>query len=606
MSKVLEKPKYTAARGYQGFPLRSSLQFSSALGQLLPVWWHYLQPGDKVNCSSLITTRSTPLNSSAFVDIAEHIEWFFVPMEQLYKLFQQVLFGVDDIHSNLFDVSEVSDLYPHTNTKQLLNGLFYQAYGDSSIKYDEFGYQASANSVRILELLGYDIYPLLQACINAKWNNNDMPADSVVARSIWSLLAYQKIYHTHYRLTDRQANNPKSYNVDDHYAQNTETLTGIDLVNIFRMHYRPIRKDFFHGGYVSPLIGSGNIGMLDSFSGGSAEFLPNFFRNYLSPDSSITVSATNSISSVFPVSIRQSGSNPSSHFQNLADIRQSFALEKLLEITRRAGKHIDAQTLAHFGVKVPQGISNEAYYLGSHDSEIVIGDVIATAGTESDPLGQVKGKGYNKSKHRDVDGFEAKTHGVLMAIYSSDVPLHYSPRNCDRLNTYVKPTDFYMPEFDDLGMQPIYTYQGYMAYDWTGDAIDPTVYNPNEIRDWTYRYWELKLKYNRTCGAMSQFGNLKQWTIQRDGYNYSNVSVDEGHPLGLSNYLVDPSFLDDIMLVGYNTYFQSNRSTEDNKFYYQMASSWYEGIYATDPLFHDLFIDVELASKMSTFGLPSL
>lgn len=598
MPKVLEKPQYTAARGYQGFPLRSSLQFSSALGQLLPVWWHYLQPGDKVNCSSLITTRSTPLNSSAFVDIAEHIEWFFVPMEQMYKLFQQVLYGVEDIHSNIFDVASVSDTYPHTDTKQILSGLFTQMY-NNSFKYDEFGYQTSANSVRLMELLGYDIVPLLNACRYGNWNYDDMPSDSVIARSLWSLLAYQKIYHTHYRLTDRESNNPQAYNVDSFYEN--DLVSDVKLINIFRMHYRPIRKDFFHGGFVSPLIGSGNIGMLDSFNSGNANFTSSFFRNYLNGnDISESVGSEGNTTVTSPTTVNFYGGDA-----NLSGLRQSFALEKLLEITRRAGKHIDAQTLAHFGVKVPQGIANEAYYLGSHDSEVVIGDVIATAGTESDPLGQVKGKAYNKSKHKDVVGFEAKTHGVLMAIYSSDVPLHYSPRNCDRLNTYVKPTDFYMPEFDDLGMQPIFTYQGYMAYDWTGDAIDPTVYNRNAIRDWTYRYWELKLKYNRTCGAMSDFGNLKQWTIQRDGYNYNDISPT-GHSLGLSNYLVDPSFLDDIMLVSYNTYFQSNKQTSEQKDYYNMASTWYDGIYATDPLFHDLFIDVELASKMSTFGLPSL
>lgn len=293
MAKVLEKPTYTAARGYQGFPLRSSLQFSSALGQLLPVWWHYLQPGDTVNCSSLITTRSTPLNSSAFVDIAEHIEWFFVPMEQLYKLFQQVLYGVDDIHSNLFDISEVSDLYPYTDTREILDGLFHQMYTSGLVR-DEFGYQASANSVRLLELLGYDVVPLLNACINGNWSYGDMPHDSIVARSLWSLLAYQKIYHTHYRLTDRQSNNPKAYNVDDHYNAQNELVYGADLVNIFRMHYRPIRKDFFHGGFVSPLIGSGNIGMLDSFNSGGDTFYGSFFRQYLADASSSTIDISNS------------------------------------------------------------------------------------------------------------------------------------------------------------------------------------------------------------------------------------------------------------------------------------------------------------------------
>ena len=468
MPKVLEKPTYTAAHGYNGFPLRSSLQFSSALGQLLPVWWHYLQPGDKVNCKSAITTRSTPLQSSAMVDIAEHVDWFFVPMEQMFKLFQHILFGVEDIHSSLIDTDLVSNNYPYTDTQEILDYLI----ADESNIHDYFGYSRKANSIRLMQLLGYDVTPLLEEVANSNYYPATFPSGAYHARSLWSALAYQKIYHTHYRLTDRENNNRKAYNIDDYYS-GSGIVDASRLVDIFEMHYRPIRKDFFHGGFVSPLIGSENIGMLGSFNDGQATFDTDFFRSYLNYGSSSSVNQFSTTASVSPTDV---GFTQSS----VASIRQSFALEKLLEITRRAGKHIDEQTLAHFGVKVPQGISNEAYFLGSHDSEVVIGDVISTAGTDSDPLGQVVGKAYNRSKNLDVQGFEAKTHGVLMAIYSSDVPLHYTPEMCDRLNTYINPSDFYMPEFDNLGMQPIFTYQGKMAYDFTGDHIDPTVYDRNK------------------------------------------------------------------------------------------------------------------------------
>lgn len=589
MPKVLEKPTYTAAHGYNGFPLRSSLQFSSALGQLLPVWWHYLQPGDKVNCKSAIITRSTPLQSSAMVDIAEHIDWFFVPMEQMFKLFQHILFGVDDIHSSMVDPDHVANQYPFTDTREILNYLLVDEH-----KLDYFGYSRKANSVRLMQLLGYDVTPLLAEVANSGFVYDLIPQDCIIARSLWSALAYQKIYHTHYRLSDREVNNRKAYNLDAYY-DTVDPVTSDWLVNIFELHYRPIRKDFFHGGFVSPLIGSENIGMLRSFNDNDFRFANSFFRQYLETGDSVSVDNSGGYSSD-EVTTVQLGST------SLANLRQSFALEKLLEITRRAGKHIDEQTLAHFGVKVPQGISNEAYFLGSHDSEVVIGDVISTAGTDSDPLGQVVGKAYNKSKNFDVQGFEAKTHGVLMAIYSSDVPLHYTPDMCDRLNTFVNPSDFYMPEFDDLGMQPIFTYQGKMAYDFTGDHLDPTVYDRNRVQDWTYRYWELKLKYNRTCGTM--YGNLNMWTVQRDGYNYMDLSNQ--WTFGLANYLVCPNFLDDIMLVGFDSNLTVFSEEEDEHMKYSIGEDWYEEIFSRDPLFHDLFIDVELASKMSTYGLPSL
>lgn len=581
MPKVLEKPHYSAAKGYEGFPLRSSLQFSSPIGMLLPVWFHYLQPGDKVRCSSTIITRTQPLQSSAMVKLQEHVEWFFVPMQQIYKLFEQVLYGVDDIHSSFIDSESVPDLYPYTTLADITYAMIseFMTGGDSGDPEiaDMFGCGKVANAFRLMEHLGFPVEPMFAEFANHTCNYKE---DLVQGEALWALAAYQRIYYSHYRLTDRENNDPFAYNFDSSY-ENSHVGGSQRLAKLLTIHYRPIVKDFFHGGFVSPLIGSGNIGMLDSFNNGDVDFSASFFRNYLVNEDSYS-RGVDGETVVSPTSVTFDA--------NLSTLRQSFALEKLLEITRRAGKHIDAQTLAHFGVKMPQGIADEAYFLGRHDSEIVIGDVIATAGTESDPLGQIAGKGYNHSKNFDCQ-YEAKTHGVLMAVYSADTSLHYQPDLEDRLNKYVRPTDFYMPEFDDLGMQPIFQYQGNMGF-----GAVALVHN-NDIRDWTYRYWELKLKYNRVIGSMA--GDMSMWTIKRKGYdNVSNA---------LSTYLVDPRLTDDIMLKNFTTgcelwWFDYDSDME----YPQCGSDYRSTIYSDDPLFHDLYIDVELASKMSAFGLPSL
>lgn len=591
MPKVLTNPQYSAAKGYNGFPLRSSIQFSSTLGQLLPVWWHYLQPGDKVNCSTKLVTRSQPLQSSAMVDIEEHLEWFFVPMQQIYKLFEQVFHGVDDVHSNMYDSSSIAEYYPHSHLGDIVYSLFS---GSSTVYYDVFGLDKRASSIRLLQLLGYDIDPVLIDLRN-NFTEEDLTGQGSVfnvARCLWSLLAYQRIYYSHYRLSDRQNNDPSAYNVDSFYDSPVITAGNI-LRKMTELHYRPIQKDFFHGGFVSPLIGSGNIGMLDSFNNGNTDFESSFFRQYLGSSDSYTQD--------FSGDTVTNPSNVSFANTTLSNLRQSFALEKLLEITRRAGKHIDAQTLAHFGVKVPEGIADEAYFLGRHDSKLQIGDVISTAGTDSDPLGQVVGKAYNYSGNRDVTGFEAKTHGVLMCIYSADVPIHYRPELCDRLNTYVSPMDFYHPEFDDLGMQPIFHYQGMCMYSHENQGQHDAANERNHVMDWNYRYWENKLKYSRTCGALA--GSLSMWTVQRNGYY--NPQEDASRFMGLSNYLVDPTFLDDIMLVNYNSYLDFEDVDADVPTW-KIMTGWYEHLYGQDPLFHDLFVDVDLASKMSTYGLPSL
>lgn len=595
MPKVLSKPEYSAAGGYNGFPLRSSIQFSSALGQLIPVWFHYLQPGDKVKCSSQLKTRTMPLNAPAMVDIEEHVDWFFVPMQQMFKLFEQVFYGVDDIHSDMFDSASVSHEYPYFTLKQLVAELFSSRFleGDESTgvlrnKGDLFGNSMLANAFRLLESLGYDIDPVMQGLYNYTKETDDgfTPSDEFsgvfdVARSLWALAAYQRIYYSHYRLSDRENNKPSAYNFDSYYDASFGGNTR--LFDLVQLHYRPIQKDFFHNGYVSPLIGQQNIGMLPNWNDGNYSFDSSFFRNWLSDSYSDMQDFDGNGVTLSPSSVSFGNFN-------LSNLRQSFALEKLLEITRRAGKHVDAQTLAHFGVKMPQGIADEAYFLGSHDSKIEIGDVISTAGTESDPLGQLAGKGYNYSKKFDCE-FEAKTHGVLMAIHSSDIRLHYSPKLCDRLNTMVSPQDFFHPEFDNLGMQPIFRYQGLAQYD-----IYAQTHNNNSLMDWTYPYQELKLKYDRTTGAVAS--SMKMWTSQRTGF------VSTGARTTLNDYLVNPGFLNDIMLVPYSTSFDVEYKDEDGDL--QVMEDYRSTIYDQDPFIHDLFIDVSLASKMSTFGLPSL
>ena len=413
MANVLKNPTYSNAKGYQGFPLRNSIQFSSCLGHLLPVWWHTLDPGDKVNINCVLKTRTNPLDSPAMVSINEHLDWFFVPYRNLYRLFEQIYTGVNDIHSSVFDPTEVTNIYPYTTLKEIFKKIL-----DDSRKTDDFGYNRPAGTIRLLQALGYDVASVLDWNIPAM---NDFEAINV-ARSLWSLCAYQAIYYSHYRLSDRQENVAPAYSLDQYY-QNTSAITSTYLnENMLKLRYRPIQKDFFHGGFVSPLIGSGNIGMLGTFNNGDSYFASDFFRQYLmtGEDSSI-INSDGTSTTTSPSSV-DFGST------NLASLRQSFALEKLLEITRRTGKHIDEQILAHFGVKVPEGVSEEPIYIGSDDSEIQIGDVISTAGTDSDALGELAGKGYNHSNGH-IGQFEAKCHGILMCIYSSDIPLHLAS-NC--------------------------------------------------------------------------------------------------------------------------------------------------------------------------------
>ena len=94
----------------------------------------------------------------------------------------------------------------------------------------------------------------------------------------------------------------------------------------------------------------------------------------------------------------------------LAQVRASFAMDKLLRVVNRAGKHVDDQLFAQFGVRIPQGVSGEVYKIKSYHSLFHIGDVIQTATTvDSDgndiPLGEMAGRGVSLLNGNDKFSF---------------------------------------------------------------------------------------------------------------------------------------------------------------------------------------------------------
>lgn len=617
MANILKNPGFRDQQGYNGFPLRSSIQFSSALGQLLPIWWHPLDPGDKVKINTALVTRTQPVNSAAMIDIHEHLDWFFVPLQNLYKWFEDVFFGINDVHSSIIEPSSLnSTLFPFWTVQDLrdyvVNNHFY-AEGDSpswpeTVADDIAGQSRLAGIFRIMECLGYDVVRMYEG---------GLPDSSgyLPARSLWSAVAYQAIYYSHYRLSDFVVNKPKAYNLDRFY--NNPHVDGIsdseEFGDFFELHYRPIKQDYFHAFRPAPLFGGSSLNSLGTYGVNfDSVRLGDYLADYALQQSGIAINEGGL--NDFPVldgsdqdSTRPTGVNSSNNGFGIstAQIRGAFAYEKLLEVTRRAGKHIDAQTLAHFGVKMPEGIAGEPIFLGSNDSTFHISDVISSADTESAPLGEIAGKGYNRAGSGTIK-FEAKCHGILMCIYSSDTDLHYTPTNVDELNTMVSPYRFYHPEFDDLGQQPIFEYQGNIRYDWQVNMANVN----NSIRGWTYRYWAQKMKYNRAIGSF--YGGMSHWTVSRQGFLTSSIANQTSSDI--SNLIVRPDYLNDIMLANFSSRVYPYETAsggiipdgQQNPSSAGTQMKWREDLYGYDPMIHDLYVDCSLVSKKSTYGLPHL
>ena len=209
---------------------------------------------------------------------------------------------------------------------------------------------------------------------------------------------------------------------------------------------------------------------------------------------------------------------PSNVFYNtLQQQRLAYAYEQMLSITQRAGKHYDDQVLAHFGYKVPQGISNEVYFLGGHTSKLMIGEVVATAAGASgtgnnSSLGEIAGRGVGSSSNNRNITFTAPCHGLLTAIYSAVPEIDYKAMDIEYQNVLNNVNQYPRPEFDNIGMQPLWQFESNLSY--------LSYLNSSVYIGWQYRYSAFKLAYDSVHGAFNY--TLNDWTMS---YTFGNAGA---------------------------------------------------------------------------------
>lgn len=592
---ALSSPSHVNRSSYNVIPLEQRTEFSSTVGELLPIYYDILNPGEKVTINNILRTRTMELNSAAFCHLTEHIDWFAVPLSQVFKPFESMQFGIKDLHSNFYGEPT---LVGRTDYPTIEASAFNDYFKTLATRVDPYFPSLKGTSMRLMELL--DI-PLHKYGYKVEGQQSESRIQMPMNFALWLLASYQKIYMDYFRLSDRELNNPQVYNFDSYWQGGNVVSTGA-LAALFTLRYRPWNKDFFTHLYTSPLMGVDSIG---SWNVRDDQFSPLYsqFSQWLTGVGGRQVS-TQSVGYSAPHIIdydSYSGDQVTPSTVSVLDefgadlgsinpdnIRTSFAVEKLLEITRRAGKHVDQQLLAHFGVKVSPKVSGEVEHIYHCSNDIMIGDVIATAASDANAFGQVGGKGYGSGNGKFKWTNDYTCPVVLMAIYSCNPEVDYAVTGLGRLNTYNQNSDFFHDEFDNLGMQPQFSYQRNLV-------VAPEDFAQNyQIPGWQYKWMELKCKSNRTTGALAR--SLYFWTTRR---NILDANTN------LSSFLVNPAFLNPIMQKDYDfgaSFDWDTDTVEPTEFTGVNASSLFD----SDPLIHEFFVHCNKATKMSTFSLPSL
>lgn len=524
------------------FDMSRHILFSSPLGMMLPNFVQEVQPGDYMELSAQNFTRTQPLNTAAFARVREVTDFFFVPYELLWSGWKSFQGGVKDYNSTLLDPSKFSSV------PGIPFGAFF-GWNSGSSDLDSFGFHYWQYAQRLFELLGY---PHIFADGSFPTNSADYTKTLL---NPFRLLAWNKIQSDFYRLTDYEDVNPKSYNCDDGFAgdfifisSDTDHFRYNWTPSIFDMvkpRYVPFAKDRFTGVKPSRNLGSGINGVgVDTGTQGVVED-----------------SDGNNLPFIDLGSV---------HNLDAADLRNLLAVDRLSRISMLAPKYYAAQIKAHFGVDVSKCDACSTRFLGSLDSQLQIGEVLATAagstgsGTTSVP-GQISGRGVSSGNGRTIK-FKADADGIVMGVHYFIPQSEYNSDGVDDFNQKLTRYDYYRPEFDNLGLQPLRLETMSLH-----NSLDEL--NRDAVLGYQARYAEYKSSYDKVCGEFTSHGSLREWTIPRSFWAL-NTPVDR--------LRVNPALFNSVVALQY------------------------DGSQATDPFLCHFAFNCKMVRDMSVNGLPIL
>lgn len=561
------------------FDLSHNDVFSCAPGMLLPISTTEVLPNEHFEINPQIFLRTMPLNSAAFVRMRQHIEFFFVPMRVLSRQFQQFVVGTKYPISGISALNDFDKNLPSIELRSIINAL--ERGGSSDVLVDGMGSGIKASAIRLLDLLGYGVTKMLSV--------TDVPVSYSV--SPFRLLAYQKIYSDFYRNPYYEAVDVTSFNSDNYFGKKysiSAAGTGPDISvvrSMLRLRYRNWAKDYFTAVQPSfegaPFVTRNvNMGRFSVDSGSSnAVFSPFVMSADLSQNTTVDSSKVAALS---PLSYDGTDVQDLSRMQiPVHNIRAAFALDKLLRLQQQAGNGSYGEQIRNrFGAA---GVHDDwkAQYLGGSSAPVSISEVITTANTADsvgDGLtGDIYGKASSVNDGRIV--FDSREHGIIMGIFSVTPEADYNATGIDPHNLKLSFEQFFQPEFDRLGKQPLNSFQ--LSLTKPADFSGSQSWK-DKVIGYQNRYMEYKIGIDKVHGEFCTGGSLSAWSAPRNtGLVLSGGSSAEAY--NTYSFKVSPKILNSICSVAFDG------SKLD-----------------TDPIIVDAHIGIKAIRPMSVSGEPLL
>jgi hypothetical protein len=266
-----------------------------------------------------------------------------------------------------------------------------------------------------------------------------------------------------------------------------------------------------------------------------------------------------------------------SQFSVLA-LRQAEALQRWKEISQSGDSDYREQIRKHFGVNLPQALSNMCTYIGGISRNLDISEVVNNNLAGEGDTAVIAGKGVGAGNGSFT--YTTKEHCVVMCIYHAVPLLDYTLTGQDGQLLVTDAESLPIPEFDNIGMETLPLTQIFNSPKASVVNLFNAGYNP--------RYFNWKTKLDVINGAFTT--TLKSWVSPVTesllsgwfgfGYNKDDINTQNKVVLNYKFFKVNPSVLDPIFGVAAD-------------------STW-----DTDQLLINSYIGCYVARNLSRDGVP--
>lgn len=593
-----------------GFDIGRKNAFTAKVGELLPVYWDISMPGDKYKFNVEYFTRTQPVATSAYTRLREYFDFYAVPLRLLWKSAPSVFTQMQDVNQ-IQALSFTQNLslgtYLPSITLSVLGDAMYRLNDNNwtpaqpGARRNLFGFYRSDLSFKLLSYLGYG--NLISTVSRGRWWSTTVLADDSHLYTqqyiqnnyvnLFPLLAYQKIYQDFFRWSQWEKSNPSSYNVDYFTGVLPSLISSMPVASseywksdtMFDLKYCNWNKDMLMG--VLPNSQFGDVAVLDAdssidsdvvLSNGSNKSTLGIASNVTSNTAAVPLFALDaSDSNTIPLGskLHVNLSTIKSQFTVLA-LRQAEALQRWKEISQSGDSDYREQIRKHFGVNLPQALSNLCTYIGGISRNLDISEVVnnnlATEGDTAVIAGKGVGAGNGSFE------YTTKEHCVVMCIYHAVPLLDYFITGQDGQLLVTDAESLPIPEFDNIGMEVLPMTQIFNSPSATAFNLFNAGYNP--------RYFNWKTKLDVINGAFTT--TLNSWVSP----------VSESLISGWAQFGGSTPNAATKVALNYK-FFKVNPSVLDPIFGVYADSTW-----DTDQLLINSYIGCYVARNLSRDGVP--